>query len=277
MEPVVPAPEPGPGPALVPRPPPGGRVAEAWRARWGSLTRDSRVVVGGLVIAAAVAFVVSYRAASAGGPAAPAARAGSAARPSRARPSPTDATTPAVGGAAGSRTSSSPTAAPRSNSSRVVVHVAGAVVHPGVVELPAGGRVVDAVDAAGGAQPDADLDRVNLAARLVDGQQILIGRRGEVAAAAGPSGAGAPGATGPGNAGPGNAASGTAGGPAGPLNLNTATVEQLDALPGIGPSLARAIVDERNRRGGFRSVNELRSVRGIGDRRFADLRPLVSV
>lgn len=145
----------------------------------------------------------------------------------------------------------------------VVVHVAGAVVRPGVVELPAGSRVVDAIDAAGGARRDADVDQLDLAAKLVDGTRIYVPRKGERAPP--PSvGAGDPGASGD-------------GADSGPINLNTATEAQLDALPGIGPSLARAIVQERDRRGGFRSVSELGSVRGIGPRRLAELTPLVTV
>ncbi|MGQ0803643.1 MAG: helix-hairpin-helix domain-containing protein [Actinomycetota bacterium] len=155
----------------------------------------------------------------------------------------------------------STTAAPGGD---VTVHVAGAVVQPGVIELPEGGRVIDAVEAAGGGLPEADLDRMNLAAKLVDGQRVLVQRVGDPAAPADPSAPGTPGAEG---ATPG----------AEPVNLNTATQEQLETLPGIGPTLAEAITAERDRRGGFRSVNELRDVRGIGDKRFADLEGLVTV
>jgi competence protein ComEA len=146
----------------------------------------------------------------------------------------------------------------------VAVHVAGAVVRPGVIELPDGARVIDAVEAAGGGLPDADLDRMNLAARLVDGQRVLVQRVGEPPAPAEPA------------AGPATPAG--VGEPSGaPINVNTATQEQLETLPGIGPVLAEAIITERDRRGGFRSVNELRDVRGIGDQRFADLEGLVTI
>ncbi len=143
-----------------------------------------------------------------------------------------------------------------------MVHVAGAVTTPGVVELAKGARVIDALEAAGGGVAGADLDRLNLAAKLVDGQRVLVQKVGDPPAPADPSAAGstALGAT-----------------PAGPIDLNAATQEQLEALPGIGPTLARAILAERDRRGGFRSVNELREVRGIGERRFADLKSLVVV
>ncbi|MGH8985784.1 MAG: helix-hairpin-helix domain-containing protein [Acidimicrobiia bacterium] len=146
----------------------------------------------------------------------------------------------------------------------VTVHVAGAVARPGVVELRGRSRVIDAVEAAGGGLPDADLDRMNLAARLVDGQRVLVQRVGEPPAPAEPS------------AGPATP-SGDAAPTSAPISLNTATQEQLETLPGIGPVLAEAIITERDRRGGFRSVNELRDVRGIGDKRFADLESLVTV
>jgi competence protein ComEA len=145
--------------------------------------------------------------------------------------------------------------------STVVVHVAGAVVTPGVVTLTAGSRVIDAVEAAGGALPNADLDRLNLAAKLVDGQRVLVQHVGDPPAAADPS----------------TPADGAAASRNGPLDLNAASEADLDQLPGIGPSLAQAIIAERTRRGGFRSLNELREVRGIGERRFADLKSLVTV
>lgn len=153
---------------------------------------------------------------------------------------------------------------------RLVVHVAGAVTRPGVVELAAGARVIDALEAVGGALTEADLDRLNLAAKLVDGQRVFVPRVGEAdpGVVVGDAGGGDPG-TGPAGTG--------ALPPGGRLNLNTATQAQLEALPGIGPAYAQAIIAERQRRGGFRSVNELRSVRGIGEKRFAQLAPLVTV
>ncbi|MEV6328923.1 ComEA family DNA-binding protein [Streptomyces sp. NPDC051909] len=144
----------------------------------------------------------------------------------------------------------------------VVVDVGGKVRSPGVFTLPAGSRVTDALRAAGGIRPGTDLTGLNRARVLMDGEQVVVG----LPAAAG-GGAGAGGTAG------GSAAG--APGPAAPLSLNTATVEQLDALPGVGPVLARHIVEHRVEHGGFRTVAELRDVNGIGARRFADLAPLV--
>jgi competence protein ComEA len=152
-----------------------------------------------------------------------------------------------------------------------VVDVVGAVRRPGVVSLPGTARVIDAVNAAGGALATADLDRINLAAHLVDGMRIAVPRRGIPTDAAGPTAD--PGA---GGSGGGGGSSGTPT-PSTPLDLNTATEPQLEALPGIGPSLAQAIIQEREHEGGFHSVDDLRRVHGIGDVRFAQLRPLVTV
>lgn len=138
----------------------------------------------------------------------------------------------------------------------VVVHVAGAVARPGVQRLGTGARVVDAVDGAGGATPDAEVARINLAAPLQDGQQVYVPRVGE------PAPAPAPGE--PGEAG-------------GPVNLNTATAEQLETLPGVGPATAEAIIAHREAEGPFTSVDQLLDVRGIGDAKLAAVRDLVAV
>jgi competence protein ComEA len=149
----------------------------------------------------------------------------------------------------------------------LVVHVAGAVVSPGVQRLPPGSRVIDAVEAAGGAQPDADLPRVNLAAPLVDGQQVYIPRPGEQPPeVTGVAAGGAPGATG---------AVGSAAG--GLVNLNSATAEQLDTLPGVGPTTAAAIIAHRDQHGPFTAVDQLIDVRGIGEAKLAQLRDLVTI
>lgn len=146
----------------------------------------------------------------------------------------------------------------------VVAHAAGAVRAPGVYHLEPGARAADLVAAAGGAAPDADLQQLNLAAPVTDGQRVYVPRVGEVVA---------PPAAGP--AGPGDSASGSPEG--GPVNLNTATAEQLEELPGVGPAIAAAIIDERDRRGRFAAVEDLLDVRGIGDARLEQLRDLVTV
>ncbi|WP_370592945.1 helix-hairpin-helix domain-containing protein [Streptomyces sp. NBRC 110028] len=152
----------------------------------------------------------------------------------------------------------------------VVVDVTGKVRRPGLRHLPSGARVADAIEAAGGARPGADTSGLNRARPLVDGEQIVVGAPARQAPAgpapAGPAAAPAP-ASAPG-AGPGAPGGGV-------ISLNSATAEQLDTLPGVGPVLARHILDYRTQHGGFRSIDELREVNGIGDRRFADLRPLV--
>ncbi|WP_411761638.1 helix-hairpin-helix domain-containing protein [Streptomyces tunisiensis] len=141
----------------------------------------------------------------------------------------------------------------------IVVDVGGKVRDPGVHRLPAGSRVEDALKAAGGVRPGTKTGGLNRARFLVDGEQLVIGGPA-------PAGAAVPAAP---------AGTGTAAGPTTPVSLSTATVDQLDTLPGVGPVLAQHIIDYRTRNGGFRSVDELREVNGIGDRRFADLRDLV--
>jgi competence protein ComEA len=148
----------------------------------------------------------------------------------------------------------------------VVVHVAGEVRRPGVYRLRASDRVQDAVDLAGGATRRANLDGLNLAAKLEDGRQIVVPRRG-----AGGASVAADGAAGGGGAG---AAGGAA---SGPVNLNTATAEQLDSLDGVGPTTAQKIIDYREQHGGFGSVNELDRIPGIGEKRMAALRDQVTV
>ena len=141
-----------------------------------------------------------------------------------------------------------------------VVHVAGEVRHPGVYHLGAGTRVQEAVRRAGGPTRRADLNAINLAAKVEDGRQVIVPRRGPVAA---PSG-GAP-----------TAASGA--GPAVPVNLNTATPDELGTLDGVGPATAAKILAYRQEHGGFGSVDELDQVPGIGEKRLAALRPHVTV
>ncbi len=135
----------------------------------------------------------------------------------------------------------------------VVVDVAGKVANPGLRSLPGGSRVADAVRAAGGAQPGVDTDELNLARILVDGEQILVGAPAPTSARAATAA------------------------PRAPVSLNRATWEQLDALPGIGPALAQHIVDFRSSHAGFRSLEQLRQINGIGERKFAELKPLLTL
>lgn len=164
--------------------------------------------------------------------------------------------------AAGSVVSGGGSATAGPAGTEIVVDVSGKVREPGIQRLPAGSRVADALKAAGGVRPGTNTDTLNRARFLVDGEQVVVG------GPAAPAPAPAPGMGGP-------VAGGPAGTAAAPVSLNTASVDQLDTLPGVGPVLAQHIVDYRTQHGGFRSVNELREVNGIGDRRFADLRNLV--
>lgn len=222
-------------PEIAPPRPPLRRVpavVESARTR----LHDPRLRATALLVAAALAGFVWYRTgrADAARPLAPGRSTGAAARP-------TTTTRPPL-----------------------FVHVAGAVLHPGLVRVAAGARVADAIAAAGGPRSNADLDRLNLAAKVADGQKVLVVVLG------------APGvATVEPNAPAGDGGTDQAAGAL--VDLNTATTEQLDTLPGIGPTLAGAILRERERRGGFTSVEQLRDVRGIGEKRFADLKPLVTV
>jgi len=133
-----------------------------------------------------------------------------------------------------------------------VVHVAGAVRRPGVYELGPGARVQDAVRRAGGARHGANLDAVNLAARVADGQQIIV-----------PAAGAAP------------AADGTGEAPSAPVSLGSATLEQLQTLDGVGPATAQKIVAYRTEHGGFRSVDDLANVAGIGPKKLAAIKPHV--
>jgi competence protein ComEA len=139
--------------------------------------------------------------------------------------------------------------------SAIYVDVVGAVHRPGLYRVRDGARVADALARAGGVTPKAQLELVNLAARVADGEQVVVPRRGSatVVPAAGGSAV-----------------------PHGPVHLNSATVEQLDELPGVGPVTAQKIVDYRQEHGGFKNVDELDAVPGIGPARLADLRELVA-
>jgi competence protein ComEA len=140
---------------------------------------------------------------------------------------------------------------------RLIVHVVGAVRKPGLYRLTHGSRIADALRRAGGATRRADLSLVNLAAPLSDGTQVVVPRRAPAAVA-------------------GEAGTPAAGTPSGPVHLNTATVEQLDELPGVGPVTAQKIVDWRDQHGAFSSVDDLDAIPGIGPARLEQLRELVA-
>ena len=146
---------------------------------------------------------------------------------------------------------------------RLVIHVAGAVRRPGVYKLAPSARVADALERAGGARARADLGGVNLAAKLEDGRQVLVPERAPAGGATVPQA--------------GAAAPAPAPAPGQPLNINTATLEQLDTLSGVGPLTAQKILEFRDERGGFGSVEELGEIPGIGDVRLATLREEVTL
>jgi competence protein ComEA len=153
-------------------------------------------------------------------------------------------------------------AKPEAAAKLLVIDVAGAVRRPGLYRLHSGSRIDDAIAAAGGATGKAQLDTVNLAAPVADGEQIVVPGRGATAggAAAGAGAAGAP-------------AGGSS--PSAPVDLNSATLEQLEGLPGIGPVTAQKILDYRQQHGAFHSVEELQGVPGIGPAHMAQLKGLV--
>lgn len=148
----------------------------------------------------------------------------------------------------------------------IVVDVAGAVASPGVVELKDGARVADALGAAGGLAKDADLTSVNRAARLTDGQRVYVPRVGEQVAPV--EGDGSAGAAGEGTQ---STATGQV------VNINTAGLAELDALPGVGPATAQAIIDDREANGPFTAPEDLMRVSGIGEKKFEKLKSSICV
>jgi competence protein ComEA len=157
----------------------------------------------------------------------------------------------------------------------LVVDVGGAVARPGLVHVGRGARVADVVAAAGGVTHDADLDRLNLAATVADGERLFVPHLGQSSIPVAVNGDGGGG----GGGGGGGASGGPASGPPGaaPIDLNSATAEQLDTLPGVGPATAAAIVAYRSQHGPFRAVDDLLLVRGIGPAKLAALRSKVRV
>jgi competence protein ComEA len=169
------------------------------------------------------------------------------------------------GGAGGAEGGAAPEA---SASPDVVVYVCGAVRSPGVVRLPAGARVTDALELAGGPTGKAELAAVNLAAVVADGQQIVVPEKGATGAVAA-----APGGT----AATGLGAAAGASAPAALVNINTASLEELDSLTGVGPATAQKIVDYRTQHGGFKTIDEIKEVPGIGDAKFAAMKDSITV
>jgi competence protein ComEA len=205
--------------------------------------RRMLVVAGGLVLALAV-----WRFGAVGGQSGP--TGGSRAASS-------GASAPATVSASAPATEASGTA----SQTVLTVQVAGEVRRPGVYRIPAGERSIDAVNAAGGLLAAADQAGVNLAAPCTDGEQIIVPAKGSPAPA---------GASAAGGAAPGAAA------PAAKVDLNSATAEQLDALPGIGPATAKKIVDDRTQNGPFHSVDDLQRIPGIGPKKVDSLKDLVT-
>lgn len=256
-EPVPPSPSPSPDGVVGGErglPPPPSPPVFSWSAgevvaRLRGLRTRAGVGVAAVGVVAAVVVVVAlvwgtYRAGLGGGD------------------PPPEASLPRVGSAGDPSASSSSTSSSTTEvSAEVVAHVAGAVVRPGLYTLPPGVRVADALAAAGGAAADADVDALNLAAPVDDGERIYVPRKDET-----PPAVAAPASPG------GSVAAAVA-----VLDLNKATADELDRLPGIGPSTAAAIVAYRAENGRFRSVDELLEVRGIGPSKLAALRPKVRV
>jgi competence protein ComEA len=210
-------------------------VGEPFLDRLREWRADRRVIAGVLAVVALGAGVAWMRAGSS-----------ASAAPPRASSS--------------SRSSPPAASAPPTTLPDVVVDVVGAVRRPGVVTMAMGARIVDAIRAAGGATANADVQQLDLAARLVDGQRIAVPKQGQtLPTEVAPSGGG-------GSATPGA-----------PVDLNTATAAELDALPGVGPATAAAIVQDREQHGPFRTVDDLARVRGIGPAKLAQLHDLVTV
>lgn len=228
--------------AELPRPLP----PPTWRDRWTRVAQHLQAAPRGVAIGAVVVVVAAI------GVGVGLALSGSLALPGGASGPPPELSMPRA--ATGDRADTA--ASPTSTTATVLnVHAAGAVSRPGVVQVAPNARVADVVAAAGGATTEADLDQVNLAAPVADGERIYVPRRGETIANSARPQAGAGAAT-----------------PA-IVNLNQATLAQLESLPGVGPATAQAILEYRAQRGRFRSVDDLLNVRGIGPAKLEQIRP----
>ncbi|MGC5166672.1 helix-hairpin-helix domain-containing protein [Luteimicrobium sp. DT211] len=231
--------------------------------RWAVSARAAALVVA-VVLAVGAAVVTVAVSRGAGAP---------AARLDAAVDVPTPRATGSVGSGAGSAATPNAASTPAGSTpeasaeASILVHVVGAVRHPGLVHLASGARLEDAVEAAGGPTSSAELDAVNLAGVVADGQQVRIPRQGEAAAPAAEAS----------DTDAGGGASQTPASTGAPVDLNTADAAALDALPGIGPVLAQRIVDRRTQGGPFTSVDQLDEVSGIGPALLARLRDLVRV
>ena len=243
------------------------RLAIAPRA---AIIAGSALLILALALALRAVIVSTSAGAGASGQAAPAAAAGASAamRPPPAGTATSPAMRPATAPAAGSAAGPGGLSA---TSGSVVVHVTGAVSSPGVVTLPPGSRVTDAINAVGGASADADTEQLNLARVLTDGEQIRVPRIGEVLPdpAPQPGGAATPSV--------GTAPGKTNGDASGTININTASASELEKLPGIGPALAQRIVEYRDSHGPFASVDALTDVPGIGKAKLEGLREQATV
>lgn len=154
----------------------------------------------------------------------------------------------------------------------IAVYVSGAVNKPGVVTLPAGSRTVDAVNACGGVLPTADPDQINMAQELKDGEQLRVPERAQVTATSAAAGV----ATGAATAGSASGATpaNTAGGL---VNINTASEQELDTLPGIGPAMAKRIIEYRTSEGGFKKLEDIKNIKGIGDAKYNKLKDKICI
>ena len=218
------------------------------------------VAVAAVVVAVGVRYVVAPKVAESGGG------------------TPLVLSTAAPGGASpgapGLPSSPGGASAPASPAAEAVVYVCGAVRSPGVVRLPQGSRVADALALAGGATSRAELAAVNLAAKVADGQQILVPEQAPAGTAAA---AGLAGGAESGSSGGGSPQVAVAAVPGAPVNINTASLAELDALQGVGPSTAQKIIDYRTANGPFASIDDIKNVSGIGDAKFAAIKDSIAV